>query len=329
MNYSGAPGLEFGQGNTKIDPGVAAELPKGCRVVLTAQHGTSFWANTGRIDVKLQDGTPKSFFIKVVSKEAGRLMVHGEFESAMAIHKVLPEYTPKPIGWGSYKTIPDTYFYLCEFRQMTHDLPDPYRFTASLACLHENSRSPTGKFGFHVTTCAGNLPQYCGWEESWEVFFTKNLRMALDYEVAAHGSEPEIDRLACIIFDRVIPRLLRPLESGGRSVKPSLVHGNLWCGNTGIDVNTGTSLVFDAGCFYAHNEYEFGKWRAIGNRFGPDYIKAYHTYMPISPPEEDFEGRQALYQLRFDAQISALFPRDRIYRTRMIQGMRDLAARYG
>ena len=67
------------------------ELPEGCRVVSTESHGVSFWANTGRIDVDLADGTPESFFIKVISKESGKNMMHGEFESMSTIHALLPD----------------------------------------------------------------------------------------------------------------------------------------------------------------------------------------------------------------------------------------------
>jgi protein-ribulosamine 3-kinase len=153
MNYNGAEGLEFGGGSNKIDPSVLAgmlrtpprtkfkannyqELPAGCRVLFTECHGVSFWANIGRIDTELANGAPKAFFIKVVSNEIGKNMVHGEFESMKAIHAVSPDFVPKPIAWGTYKTIPDTHFFLCEFREMMEDMPDPHKFTARLADLH-------------------------------------------------------------------------------------------------------------------------------------------------------------------------------------------------
>ena len=230
------------------------ELPKGCRVVSTEGHGVSFWANTGRIDIELADGSPQSFFIKVISNESGKEMMHGEFESMSTIHNLLPDFVPEPMAWGTYDTIPDTHFFLCHFREMIDEMPDPQRFTARLAALHEKSRSPEGKFGFHVTTYTGNLPQANGWEASWETYFAKSMRRALDLELEAKGPDPEFDTLVPVLFDKVIPRLLRPLESDGRSVKPSLVHGDLWYANSGIDVGTGESLIFDACSFYAHNE---------------------------------------------------------------------------
>jgi len=199
---------------------------------------------------------------------------------------------------------------------MTDDMPDPHKFAALLSTLHQKSVSPTGKFGFHITTYAGNLPQFVGWEDSWETFFAKTMRQALDLEIERKGPSEELDVLSRALFEKVIPRLLRPLESDGRTVKPSLVHGDLWYANAGIDVGNGQPLVFDACCFFAHNECtfsyespaishakypefedEFGQWRPACNRFGGEYVGAYNTFAQISQPEEDFEGRLDLYRL--------------------------------
>lgn len=180
--------------------------------------------------------------------------MHGEFESMKAVYTLLPDFAPKPIAWGTYETIPDTHFFLCQYREMVDEMPDPHKFTARLAALHQNSKSPNGKFGFHITTYSGNLPQMNEWEESWETYFTKSMKGPLKLELEAKGPDPDFEVLVPVLFDKVIPRLLRPLESEGRSVKPSLVHGDLWYANSGIDVDTGQSLIFDACCFYAHNE---------------------------------------------------------------------------
>lgn len=202
----------------------------------------------------MEDGSFESFFIKVISGETGRNMVRSEFESAKAMHALQPHLIPRPIAWGTYESISDTHFFLCEYREMVDEMPDPHKFGAHLAALHQDSQSPTGKFGFHLTTYSGNLPQATEWEESWEKFFTKNLKLALELELQAKGPDPEFDTLLPILFDTVIPRLLRPLESDGRKVKPSLVHGDLWYANSGIDISTDDCLVFDGCCFYAHNE---------------------------------------------------------------------------
>lgn len=103
----------------------------------------------------LDDGTPISFFIKVLPKENGKNMVRGEYESMKEIYTLLPDFAPKPIAWGTYKDVPDMHFFLCEYREMVHDMPYPNKFAARLAELHQNSKSMNGKFGFHVTTYSG------------------------------------------------------------------------------------------------------------------------------------------------------------------------------
>lgn len=243
----------------------ALELPTGCKVVSVERHGVSFWAHTGKIEIELGNGGSASFFVKALSGDTGKQMVHSEFESMKAIYNLTPEFAPKPVAYGSYASVSNTYFFLCEYRDMIEDMPDPVAFASRLAGLHQTSKSPNGKFGFHMTTYSGNQPQMTDWEASWETFFSKNLRFALDLEIEAKGYDPEFDELAPAIFDKVIPRLLRPLETEGRSVKPSLVHGDLWYANSGIDVDTDQPLVFDACCFYAHNECLFTppQWSAI------------------------------------------------------------------
>jgi len=157
--------------------------------------------------------------------------------------------------------------------------PPPEPFTACLRELHQKSVSPTGKFGFHIQTYAGNLPQYVEWTESWEDFFMKSLKFAITLEREVKGPycgldgedadvhpkrtqsngqaglEREMEEyLLPRLYSKVVPRLLRPLESGGRKAKPSLVHGDLWWGNAGVVVGEKRCVVFDACCFYAHHE---------------------------------------------------------------------------
>lgn len=313
----------------QVDPSVTKALPEGCRVTSTEQHGVSFWASTSRIDVELSNGTREAYFVKVMQGETGKNMLHSEFESMQAIYTLLPDFSPKPIAWGSYAEIEDTHFIIMEFRDMILEMPDPDKFASRLADLHHNSKSPNGKFGFHVTTYPGNLPQYSDWEDKWETFFAKAMRQALDLEIAAKGYDPEFDELIPALFDTIIPRLLRPLESDGRSVKPSLVHGDLWYANSGIDSNTGEPIVFDACSFYAHYEYEFGQWRPVCNRFGDEYVQAYFKNVQVSAPEEDYDGRVDLYKLKFNTHVSALFFDNPTLREQMLGDLRDLKARYG
>jgi protein-ribulosamine 3-kinase len=148
------------------------------------------------------------------------------------------------------------------------------------------------------------------------------MKRMLELEEIAQGPSEELDQLLVPLYEKVIPRLLRPLEIGGRQVQPCLVHGDLWYGNALMDLATDKPITFDACAFWAHNECEciessstktqsriakaitemmtideLGTWRPVRYKIGRPYMKEYHKNFPISPPEKDWEDRNALYAM--------------------------------
>lgn len=155
----------------------------------------------------------------------------GEFTSMTKIHSLVPRLVPAPHGWGKYKTgSPDTYFFLSDFVDMDTSAPEPAQFTARLAELHRKSISPTGMFGFKVTTCDGRLPHTVAWEKSWATFFTKLLRGVLKLDTEINGVWLGLEAATDQVITGVIPRLLGNLQGHGRELKPSLIHGDCWEG---------------------------------------------------------------------------------------------------
>ena len=91
---------------------------------------------------------------------------------------------------------------------------------------------------------------------------------------------PEFDIVCKLITEKVVPRLL-PLQSYGRSIKPCLLHGECWDGNTALDMN-GAAFIFDVCPFYGHNEYDIGDCRPERHAMSrPEYRELYkHSYKP-------------------------------------------------
>jgi protein-ribulosamine 3-kinase len=149
-------------------------------------------------------------------------------------------------------------------------------FTGKIAQLHQSDlgKSPKGRYGFGTTTYMGPLPQDNTWCDTWEAFFVQGMKRMLALEKKAQGPGDALDTLAAQLYDKVVPRLLRPLDVLG-SIQPALVHGHLWHGNVGIVVESndaakiGTSVVFDACGFWAHNECTSSLFRPLS--------KASHT----------------------------------------------------
>lgn len=183
-------------------------------------------------------------------------MVSTEYQSMAILYKVIPEMVAEPLGWGNYQGDPDAYFFLCRFCEMSGGLPPAAEFTELVAKLHKENTSPTGEFGFPLTTYGGRNPQFFPVTRSWEECFSKGMEMIFDQEELTHGPDEELAVLRKGFFELVIPRLLRPLETEGRTLTPRLVHGDLWDGNTSVDASTGQIMIFDPTPLYAHNECE-------------------------------------------------------------------------
>ena len=190
----------------------------------------------------------------MTQNETGKAMVSGEFVSMKTLHDTLPYLTPTPYAWGTYAADPNVHFFLCGFVEMDDDLPDVNAFAAALAELHTKGLSPNGKYGFPVPTLQGTIPQYTEWTDSWEDFFTKSMKLVMDNEERSQGPDPEVQELCREILSKVIPRLLRPLETWGRHIQPRLVHGDIWDGNVSTNSETNKPVIFDATCIYGHNE---------------------------------------------------------------------------
>lgn len=70
----------------------------------------------------------------------------------------------------------------------------------------------------------------------------------------AEGRCEELENYLPGLFEKVIPRLLRPLETNRNIVTPVLVNGDLWCGNASMRLEDHAPIIFDPRSFWAHNE---------------------------------------------------------------------------
>ena len=161
--------------------------------------------------------------------------------------------------------------------------------------------SPTGKFGFHIQTWHGEVAQHVDqWDESWAALFGRHLGHMMEIAKPIVNLA-EFSILCKLTIQRVVPRLLLPLQENGRVLKPSLVHGDCWDGNTALDSTTGEAFIFDVCSFYGHNEYDTGNWRAPRHKLSDkSYIQCYTREFPVSEPAEEWGARNLLSSLPFN-----------------------------
>lgn len=184
-------------------------------------------------------------------------MLKGEYYGVQALYKFVPDGVPHPVAWGTHKSDPNKHFYLCDFIDMIDELPDVQNFCVMLARLHHSSMisdEAPSEFGFPVVTYEGSMYQDVKWCKTWEEAFTLHLQAFIDQERISQGPSEELNELIPSLLEKVIPRLLRPLHTKGRNIKPVLIHGDIWYGNIATNAKTGDPVMFDPSVYWGHNE---------------------------------------------------------------------------
>ncbi|KAL2670029.1 hypothetical protein Neosp_014909 [[Neocosmospora] mangrovei] len=228
-------------------------LPRDAVVKGCEHYGKSAWNTTARIDLDVR-GSQVSFFLKLREGPNAGSMFEGEYKSMKLINKIIPDFSPEPIARGKLRNS-DGYFILFSFHHLSGGTPSIPDFPNAVAKLHNQSinaeflrtlnidPNPTGQFGFNVPTYNGTLEQKNTWTDTWEEFYADEMRHMLKLEEEARGPSEELQQLSGPFLDKVIPRLLRPLETGGRSIKPVLLHGDLWLGNVSTQTESEKPLI--------------------------------------------------------------------------------------
>ncbi|PKY53770.1 Ketosamine-3-kinase [Rhizophagus irregularis] len=228
-------------------------------------------------------------FVKTNSGSNSRLMFEGESESLNAIHEAVPGFAPKPLCFGTLPNegafIVTTYIRLSTSNSASIQI----LFARKLAEMH-SSQSPNGKFGFPVMTMCGITEQDNTWEVDWPTFYKeRRLRPILEKCLQNNPGDSELRRLGEIVIDKVVDHIMKDIE-----IKPVLIHGDLWSGNWGVNLDANEPVIYDPSSCYGHNEYELGILTMFGSP-GSEFFREYHKYHPRQEPY--FEQRQELYQL--------------------------------
>jgi len=161
--------------------------------------------------------------------------------------------------------------------------PAEERLGEQLAALH---RHRADRFGLERDNTLGSSPQPNAWCADWVAFWReRRLGFQLDLAAAAgHGSRlQERGRRLMDCLD-VFFATYRP--------GPSLLHGDLWGGNRGIDA-AGRPVIYDPAVYYGDREADIAMTRLFGG-FGPRFYSAYVAAWPL---DQAAGTRRELYNL--------------------------------
>ncbi|KAJ9511890.1 hypothetical protein QJQ45_004518 [Haematococcus lacustris] len=218
------------------------EQALGTSVQAVVQRGRSGWARS--LEVRLQGG--RRLFVKL-AQGSGNAMFEGEARGLQALAEGGALRVPQVLHWGPLPGLPGqaaASFIVMEHLELEGEGPGAAVHQAQLgrqlAAMHmalpklgvvvvvvvvvvQDIEAAAGRFGFPVDNTIGGTAQPNAWTEDWVEFFREQrlahmLRLLGDSRLSQLGQQllPRLDH-----FFRDI------------TVRPSVLHGDLWSGNIG------------------------------------------------------------------------------------------------
>jgi fructosamine-3-kinase len=142
-------------------------------------------------------------------------------------------------------------------------------------------------FGWEATNHIGLTRQPNPFTPSW-VDFYREQRLAPQWQSAIQAGLP--NKLA-----NHIERLMSTLSDfiDDSQIKPSLLHGDLWHGNTAVEKNSDAPVLYDPAPYFGDPEADLAMTRLFGT-FSANFYDAYHEFHPQQP---DWQQRSKIYNL--------------------------------
>jgi len=180
----------------------------------------------------------------------------------------------------SYLEVNNVELLLMEWIDMNNS--DQQKLGKGLGEMHiESNRLNPTSFGYPIHGYIGTSNQIKGWENNWITCFI-NLRI-----------EPQLATLEKDFLKIDIKNKIKSkIESVLHEHQPikSLVHGDLWSGNIGVNqINKG--VIFDPASWWADCEVDIAMTRLFGS-FRSEFYENYYKIIPI---KEGFEKRTIIY----------------------------------
>jgi protein-ribulosamine 3-kinase len=152
--------------------------------------------------------------------------------------------------------------------------------------LARQHRASTAQFGWHRGNTIGSTPQINTRTSTWLEFFREHrLRYQLDL-AARNGHRGRLQEQGAQLLDRLDDFF------ADHEPQPSLLHGDLWGGNFGVDTH-GTPVIFDPAVYYGDREADLAMTRLFGG-FSASFYSAYEAAWPLPPGARE---RVTLYNL--------------------------------
>jgi len=154
-----------------------------------------------------------------------------------------------------------------------------------LANLHRFDSNGRG-YGWHRDNTIGATPQLNDWSNNWLEFLAEQ-RLGYQLDLAGRNG---MSKSVLKKGQRLLDGLAFYFES--YTPEPSLLHGDLWAGNAGVD-KKGQPVIYDPAVYYGDRESDI----AMTELFGGFSNSFYAAYEQIWPLDSGYAKRRDIYRL--------------------------------
>lgn len=248
---------------------------------------------------KVTDSNHKHWFIKINTVDLLTMFI-AESEGLDEISKTNSIRTPESICYGS--TDEFSYFILefLELSPLSHSsLSNQGQAGEQLANMHldhsknsskNNSKNSSNNnatsFGWHRNNTIGSTPQINQQNNNWVTFWKEN-RLIYQLELShKNGFTTKSYEKGLALADNIQHFF------SAYTVKPSLLHGDLWGGNISAD-NHGNPVIYDPAVYYGDREADIAMTELFGG-FNQEFYSAYNAHYAL---DEGYKTRKTLYNL--------------------------------
>ena len=242
--------------------------PKSIKQVFGGDIHTSWKIEFKNITFFLKRNERKKKFLKFEESCLKKLQNYINYENIIV---------PKVV---SYLEVNDIELLIMEWIDMNNS--DQEKLGKGLGEMHllSNQSNPK-KFGYPIQGYIGTTNQEKGWEKDWINCFV-DLRIKPQFAMLDNNFLNK--DIKNIINSKIKSELFNHVPFN------SLVHGDLWSGNIGVNEKN-QGVIFDPACWWADSEVDIAMTRLFGN-FTREFYENYHKIIPI---KKNFEKRIIIY----------------------------------
>ena len=225
-------------------------------------------------------GTDKAYFVKLNNADLIS-MFEAEFAGLQELEKTQSVRVPVPVVCG---TTAGHSFLVLENLELGRSNKASERLLGQQLALMHQQQQPY--FGWHRDNTIGSTLQINHPNKDWLTFWREQ-RLGFQLKLAANkgynGNLQTNGERLCSDMEALIKHY---------QPQPSLLHGDLWAGNAGVD-KQGCPVIFDPACYYGDREADLAMTELFGG-FNQDFYAAYQAVWPL---DDGYGARKMLYNL--------------------------------